>query len=161
MTISCQRIRYDNQATVTNERFDHKLNRLLNFSVPTLSVEQLHDIQGEVYIFDTRKEEEFLISHLPEARFMEYPQLDTNSLQGISFQDTIVLYCSVGYRSERIGEKLKKLGYQQVFNLYGSIFEWANCDYPLIDSAGQPTKKVHTYNRRWSKWVNDQNRKIW
>jgi len=64
-----------------------------------------------------------------------------------------VVYCSVGYRSERIGEKLLDKGFTNVYNLYGGIFDWINNDYPLVDIADQPIQKVHGYNEDWSKWV--------
>ena len=33
----------------------------------------------------------------------------------------IVLYCSTGFRSEKAYKKLKELGYQNVYNLYGGL----------------------------------------
>ena len=55
--------------------------------------------------------------------------------QGWSKSDTIVLYCSIGYRSEKIGEKLVEMGYGHVFNLYGGIFEWVNRDLPVYNAS--------------------------
>lgn len=145
-----------NKAKTENPQFHQKLERLLRFSVPTMEVSELHKIQEEVYIFDTRKRPEYLVSHLPNARFLNYPTIDTSVLQGVLPTDTIVLYCSVGYRSERIGEVLREKGFLHVYNLYGSIFEWANQGYPIVDQHGLPTRRIHTFNRRWSKWVNPQ-----
>jgi rhodanese-related sulfurtransferase len=121
-----------------------------------MEVADLRKIQEEVFIFDTRKKAEYLVSHLPNARFLAYPKIDTSALQGVLPTDTLVVYCSVGYRSERIGEELRSRGFQHVFNLYGSIFEWANRGYPIVDQHGLPTRKIHTFNRRWSKWVDSQ-----
>jgi hypothetical protein len=61
----------------------------------------------------------------------------------------LVVYCSVGVLSEDIGEKLEALGYTNVKNLYGGIFEWKNKGYPVIDNNGKDTRKVHAYNKRW------------
>jgi 3-mercaptopyruvate sulfurtransferase SseA len=63
------------------------------------------------------------------------------------------VYCSVGYRSERVGEKLQKLGYQNVYNIYGGIFEWKNEGMQVVNRQNQPTDSVHTYNKNWSKWL--------
>jgi hypothetical protein len=63
------------------------------------------------------------------------------------------VYCSVGYRSERIGEKLLKLGYTDVVNLYGGIFEWKNQGLDVYNSSNYPTDSVHTYNKSWGKWL--------
>ena len=49
------------------------------------------------------------------------------------------------YRSEKIGKKLKKLGFKNVVNLYGGIFEWVNSGYPVYDSKGE-TEKIHPYD---------------
>ena len=58
-----------------------------------------------------------------------------------------------GYRSERIGEQLQELGFQEVFNLKGSIFQWVNEERTLVDKNGEPTDKVHGFNKTWSKWL--------
>lgn len=74
----------------------------------------------------------------------------------------IVLYCSVGYRSEKIGEKLQKMGYTDVNNLFGSLFEWVNRGYKVVDKDGNETQKVHTYNKDWSQWVDETKaKKTW
>ena len=65
----------------------------------------------------------------------------------------IVTYCSVGYRSERIGEKLQKAGFTDVSNLKGSIFKWVNEGNALEDKDGNTTDKVHGFNKDWGKWV--------
>ena len=59
----------------------------------------------------------------------------------------------MGIRSEQIGEKLKKAGFTNVKNLYGGIFEWKNKDYPVIDTTGNETEKVHTFSKMWSKYL--------
>ncbi|MFN7115926.1 MAG: rhodanese-like domain-containing protein [Saprospiraceae bacterium] len=147
---------------IGNKAFDKKLTQLLQFTVPLIGVQELRNIQDEVHIFDTRKKEEYAVSHIAGARYLGYEDFDEQRLQGISKDAKIVLYCSVGYRSEKIGEKLQKLGYKQVYNLYGSIFEWANQGYPVVDVQDKTVQKVHTYNKDWSKWVNDgAAQKIW
>ena len=65
----------------------------------------------------------------------------------------IVVYCSLGIRSEKISEKLKAEGYSNVRNLYGGIFEWKNKGFEVFDSEGKETEKVHAYSKSWSKWL--------
>lgn len=145
-----------------NPAFDKELASLLSFSVPTIGVQELRDIQNEVYIFDAREEEEYRLSHLEGARYLGYQEFDKEKLAGVPKNAKIVLYCSVGYRSEKIGEKLQKMGYTDVYNLYGSIFEWANQGYPVVGQDGKPTPKVHTYNSKWSQWVDEgKAEKVW
>lgn len=135
--------------------FDQRLTQLLSFTVPVMGVDELQERQSEVVVLDAREREEYEVSHIPGARFLGYNKFKPKQLKDIPKDSPIVLYCSVGYRSEKIGERLQKMGYTNVHNLYGSIFEWANQDYPLEDANGEATKKIHTYNQKWSQWVED------
>ena len=62
------------------------------------------------------------------------------------------MYCAVGYRSSAVAERLQKAGVRTVFNLEGSIFQWANEGRPL-EADGHPADKVHPYNVRYGKWL--------
>ncbi len=66
---------------------------------------------------------------------------------------TIIVYCSIGVRSENIGKTLNEKGYSNVFNLYGGIFLWADQFRPLQNVEKEKTKKVHGYNRFWGRWI--------
>ena len=66
----------------------------------------------------------------------------------------------MGYRSEKIGEQLKKMGYQRVYNLYGGIFEWTNRSLPLVNKTEAPTKQVHAYDKNWGQWL-DKGEKVY
>ena len=44
------------------------------------------------------------------------------------------------------------MGYLNVFNLYGGIFEWFHSNKKVFNSASE-TQKIHTYNEDWSKWL--------
>ncbi len=155
MAFACGQQAPADRPRLENPKFDKKVENLLGFTVPLIGVKELKNIQSEVHIFDTRKEEEYAVSHIPDATYLGYDSFDPQKLEGIPKSDTIVLYCSVGYRSEKIGERLQKMGYTKVFNLYGSLFEWTNKGYPLVDAGGRSTKKIHTYNKNWSQWVDD------
>lgn len=147
---------------VKNPEFDQRLQRLLRFSTPLYSVHELRAQQDSVYILDTRSQEEFEVSHIPGARYLGYRSLQESTLDSIPKDAPIVLYCSVGYRSEKIGNRLRERGYSKVYNLYGSIFEWVNNGYSLVDPQGNPTNTIHTYNRNWSQWVDQPTvKKTW
>ena len=133
-----------------DEKYDEKLKSLYKGTVPTV----LPDSVSEDAVFlDTRELEEFEVSHIENSIFTGYEDFNTDSLKHLSKTDTIVVYCSVGYRSERIGEKLQKMGYANVYNLYGGIFQWKNSGYKVVDMNGKETEKVHTYNKNWGKWL--------
>lgn len=130
------------------------LKDLYRYTVPQMAPETLYRaMPGQYLILDTRERAEYEISHLPQAVWVGYDDFDLGRLAGGATDQPILLYCSVGYRSERIGERLLAAGYTQVFNLYGGIFAWKNQGYPLRDAADQPTERVHTYNQDWSQWL--------
>ena len=81
-------------------------------------------------------------------------------MKAIPKSATIVVYCTVGYRSGKIVEKLQKAGYQKVYNLHGSIFEWVNQGNSVVNSKGVTTTEVHTYSKDWAKWLK-KGKKIW
>jgi len=65
-------------------------------------------------------------------------------------------------QSEKVTEKLIKAGYANAVNVYGSIFQWVNDGKPVYDIEGKKASEIHTYNRRWSKWVfTDKVKKTW
>lgn len=106
--------------------------------------------QPKIQLIDTRKEEEFLVSHLPQAQ--NIPDLET-AQANLDPTITIVAYCSVGYRSSKLAQQLQQLGYDQVWNLEGSIFQWVNEGRTVIQN-GQPTQQVHPYSEKWKVLLN-------
>lgn len=147
----------------SNPNFEKKVSNILSFTVPLKSVDELSKEKSDQYlILDTREKEEFDVSHIKNAQYVGYNKFDINSLSEINKDQPIIVYCSIGYRSEKIGEKLQKAGFKNVYNLYGSIFEWVNQGNEVITSQDQTTNHIHTYNKNWSKWVfNKKYKKVW
>lgn len=123
--------------------------------VPYTSVQELrmHQLNNEVIVLDAREIEEYEVSHLKNSLFVGYNDFQISSLDSIPKDKKIVVYCSLGIRSENIGRKLQKAGFSQVENLYGGIFKWKNADYPVYDSEEIKTNKVHAFSKQWSKWL--------
>jgi rhodanese-related sulfurtransferase len=138
---------------VNNPDFARKLKDLLPHNVPVISIDQASENNSNFIFLDAREEGEYEVSHIPRAILIGYDNFQISSLDNISKEDPIIVYCSIGYRSDIIGGKLKKAGYKKVYNLYGSIFEWVNQGHEIVNNKGEPTKNLHTYNRKWSKWV--------
>ncbi|MEL6163650.1 MAG: rhodanese-like domain-containing protein [Cyanobacteria bacterium J06628_3] len=101
-------------------------------------------------ILDARSQEEYVVSHLKSAQLIGTNNLDVAVLSEIPLNTSIVVYCSVGYRSARIVKQLQKAGYQNVFNLSGGIFEWVNQGKPVFKD-NHPVTVVHPYNFLWGK----------
>lgn len=129
------------------------LRTLLQHSVPEMGVQQAAQ-NGEKYFFlDARERREYEVSHLPGARWVGYETFQPAQLEDIDKQTPLVVYCSIGYRSEKVAEQLQRAGFQQVWNLYGGIFEWVNQGYPVYNMREQPTDEVHAYDRKWGMWL--------
>ncbi|MDX1407138.1 MAG: rhodanese-like domain-containing protein [Saprospiraceae bacterium] len=150
------------QAICTDPAFDNQVRRYLKQTVPVMDVDTLANIMQSVMILDARDLEEYQVSHIPGARHIGYKQLDLAVLNGLPKETPIVVYCSIGYRSERVGERLREMGYPHVHNLYGSMFEWVNRGRPVTDATGTPTNRVHGYSKAWSRWIlNPAITKVW
>ncbi len=136
-----------------DEDFNLLVHNYLDYSVDVISVNQLLDLEDNYLLLDAREEEEFNVSHIPGAKYIGYKNPHLEVLKDIDHNRKIILYCSIGYRSEKIGIKLSKKGFTDISNLYGSIFEWVNTGQELESIDGKPTKKIHAYNKSWSKWI--------
>jgi rhodanese-related sulfurtransferase len=144
---------------IENSGFHLLLKALLKETVPIISVDELHQDLKTHTLLDSREPAEFDISHIPSAIFVGYKQFNPESIRNIPKDQPIVIYCSVGVRSEKIGRRLIDMGYQNVKNLYGGIFEWVNCGLPVENSRGR-TRDIHAYNRFWSKWITNNEMSI-
>lgn len=137
--------------------FDKKLKSLYKNTVPLIHSEALSTSisnNEKIVLLDARSYEEFHVSHLPNALFLDYDTFNSRDVAGLNRNTKIIVYCSVGYRSERIGEKLIKMGFTDVQNLYGGIFDWVNKSHTVVNQDGLRTDSVHTYNKDWSRWLN-------
>ncbi|MDZ7879379.1 MAG: rhodanese-like domain-containing protein [Saprospiraceae bacterium] len=144
-----------------NYKLEKTLRAMLRFSVPTIGVDSLVKMTDKI-VLDARERREFDVSHLPNAQYCGYDNFDPSVLNGIPKHKNIVVYCSIGVRSEKIVEKIKALGYTQVSNLYGSLFEWVNTGHQVVDSTGNNTRKVHTYSRLWAIYLDGKKAdKVW
>ena len=136
--------------------YELMLQTLNSHTVPTIKSSELAaDInkEFEMIIIDTRSSEEYKVSHLQEARFIDFDKFTKEDVKNIPKSMPVVVYCSVGYRSEKIGEKLLKIGFKNVKNLYGGIFQWKNESFEIVNNSGNETDSIHAYNRIWSVWL--------
>lgn len=137
--------------------FETMVNTMLTNQVDTISSEQLAEMlkNESVLLLDSRESAEFGVSHLEGATCIGYENVDYNFLKDVDKSKPIVVYCSVGKRSEDIGIALKKQGFTAVYNLYGGIFDWTNRGLSVLDSNGNEVRKVHPYSTTWGIWVNN------
>jgi len=138
--------------------FDSMCNNYIKGTVELATPKQVNRKRNitSVVFLDARETKEYNISHIKGAINVGYNNFSISSVNDIDKNQHIYVYCSIGYRSEKIGEKLQKAGFKKVYNLYGGIFNWANFGYELLDQNEKPTTKVHGYNKKWSQWLNEK-----
>ena len=133
--------------------YDIMLQGLLSHSVKEVSIKDIKDKKDVVFV-DARERKEYKTSHIENAIFVGYDSLDLTAMENIDKNKEVVVYCSVGYRSGKVSEKLEKMGFKNVSNLYGGIFEWKNHGQEVVTPDNERTEKVHAYSRAWGVWLN-------
>lgn len=103
-------------------------------------------------LFDVRTAEEYAISHVPGARHLPPDADPATALADVPRDRSIVVYCSVGWRSADMARRMADAGFARVTNMRGSIFRWVSEGRPLVDGAGAPTARVHAFGPPWS-WL--------
>lgn len=94
----------------------------------------------DLVIVDVRELQEQEISMLPGAITSQEFEQNRSDYQC----KTVVVYCTIGYRSGLYAQKLCASGCD-VLNLKGAILSWTHVGGELVDANG-PTKRVHINN---------------
>ena len=96
-----------------------------------------------VLLFDVRRAD-------PDLSADEFARMFAGALK----EKELVFYCSVGYRSsillERVQQQALDAGVVSLANLRGGIFRWYNERRPLHDGTGK-VDTVHGYDAFWSR----------
>ncbi|NBW36418.1 MAG: rhodanese-like domain-containing protein [Cytophagia bacterium] len=142
---------------VENKAFNLTLQALLAHNVKEITVAELAKVK-KVTLLDARAPAEYAVSHLENALLVGYEDFNIENVKDLDKKTPIVVYCSVGYRSEKVAEKLKQAGFTNVSNLYGGIFEWINQGHKVVDSNEKETNNVHAYNKTWGIWLSKGNK---
>ncbi len=129
--------------------FNKMVNSLLSNKIEVINPVDVNLLK--TIILDTREKIEYDISHLPGAIWVGYENFDLNRVKA-NKEDDILVYCSIGKRSNDIALKLQSEGFSDVKNLHGGIFKWVNENYGVVNQSGN-TNKVHTYSMSWSIWL--------
>ncbi|MFC5193782.1 rhodanese-like domain-containing protein [Bizionia hallyeonensis] len=143
------------QTSLAQDSLSQLLKRYNTKNIPYISVQELAMPKTNYKILDARELNEYQVSHLNNAIFVGYKdfKIETVLNEIPNKKDTIVVYCSLGIRSEAISKKLKDEGYISVYNLYGGIFEWKNNDFPVYNQQNKKTDSIHAFSKMWGKWL--------
>ena len=113
--------------------------------VPDVTPEKAMSLlkSGPVVLVDSRAEKERKVSTLPGA-------LSKGEFLGNLNKYTdkvVIIYCTVGYRSGKLAQKLRKKKVV-LFNLAGGIIGWVHAGGQVYDKNGQ-TRRIHVYGKKW------------
>ena len=89
----------------------------------------------DVYLLDVRTPGEYQQMRLANAHLIPIDQV-TQRLDEIPKNRPVIVYCAVGSRSAQVFNYLARRGYQEVYNLEGGIYAWAQKGYPILQ--GRP-----------------------
>lgn len=145
------------QQNVESKLYNTMLKSLLSHSVAEIDVKTAKENLGKAIFLDARPKNEFEVGHIQDAIRVGYEDFSIKSVKKIDKEQPIIVYCSVGYRSEKVAEKLKAKGFKNVHNLYGGLFEWANQDAPVYVQNKQ-TDSIHAYNKIWGSWIKNKSK---
>ena len=98
-----------------------KFNRKIDANDITMELIEELEKQGAI-IIDVRSPQEFEEGHLRNAICIpDYEIMQKIEEVVPDKEQTIIVYCSSGYRSKKIQKKLENRGYTKLYNLYNGI----------------------------------------
>lgn len=104
-----------------------------------LSVQQFHDKlhdNDSKLLIDVRTFKEFSESHIEGAINVDFwAATFVTDLEYVDRDSQILVYCMAGGRSAKAANKMRELGFKNVYNLTGGISEW--------QAAGKSVNKNH------------------
>lgn len=143
--------------------FDNMAKKMAGEKAPIITKDQVQKLQKankKIIFLDTREYAEYNVSHMKGATFVGYNKINWDKIQKLDKNATIVVYCSVGFRSGKVTSEMQGLGFTNVKNLYGGLFNWSNNGGKISNSMGVNTNEIHGYNKKWSQWINKDKSQI-
>lgn len=144
--------------------------RVRFFDVKQMTTEELqsliesnnNDNDATCLLVDVRETNEHEISTISNSHLI-VPSSDISPLIDDIRRKSIkkvVAYCSLGYRSCKLIQKLKcEFPDVDYYSLEGGLFKWANENRTIVNSDGEATNFVHPYNIVWGKLLAYERRK--
>ena len=96
-----------------------------------------------VILVDVRDKKEQAVSMIPGAITQTQFEKDREGYKG----QTVVTYCTIGYRAGLYAKRLRKQGWKAL-NLTGSILGWVHAG-GHVEHNGVITNRVHVYGKKW------------
>ena len=105
--------------------------------IEDINAENFHQFieKGDGIIIDVRTSQEFNSGHIIDATNIDFYSEDfTDKLKIVRKDVPIYVYCRSGGRSSSAANKMEKLGFTKVYNMFGGIGSWQSEGYETIKS---------------------------
>lgn len=87
-------------------------------------------------VLDVRKDDEYSQGAIVNAIHIPLEEIDNQLKKIEKYKDkSIIVYCRTGSRSVSACSKLKKQGFDAVFNLGGGVMAWQKDNLPLVKTG--------------------------
>src|SRR5210317_539240 len=86
--------------------------------------------RSDIFLLDVRTPGEYFEVRLANARLIPIDQLQRRVAE--IPKGPVMIYCAVGSRSSAVANYLLRLGYPEVYNLYGGIWGWQLRGLPVL-----------------------------
>jgi rhodanese-related sulfurtransferase len=97
-----------------------------------ISVDEAYNLYKEgVFLLDVRTQEEWVDYHAPGTTLIPLDELPSR-LAEVPTDQTVVVICRSGNRSQQGRDILQKSGYDQVTSMAGGLKTWQAKGYPVI-----------------------------
>lgn len=120
--------------------FDAELDALVDeevrFDIPVITGYQLKELSESgdpLIVLDARAKEDYDKKHIKNAKWIGEEDFSIERIWMLDQSKTIVLYGSMGGKTEAIAQQLEKVGFKKIYNLHGNLDEWAKYKYVVLD----------------------------
>lgn len=136
------------------KQFTKMVDNLLSHTVTEVHAKNTVYDSSTIYL-DAREINEYNTSKIENAQWVGYNDFSLTRVDNLDKNQPIIVYCSIGYRSEKVAEKLQAEGFTNVTNMVGGIFEWVNYKKTVLDKSNIKTTNVHAFDKDWGKWLDE------
>ena len=100
---------------------------------PQVSIHELREqlkARRGMQILDVRSDSEWEQGHIPAAQHIYLPYVEER-LELLDRRQPVATYCGSGFRAGMAASILQRHGFQDVYNIPGSMSAWTSADFPL------------------------------
>lgn len=110
-----------------------EVSRKLSGAVEISPIEATQKLnRDKAVLLDVRNEREYSSEHIIDALHIPQNELTQRLPELAKYKDQpVIVYCANGNRSVSTCARLRKDGFQQVFNLSGGLTAWQSANLPI------------------------------